>query len=214
MKTGRLQAALDAAQTAFDLDPASPVINNNLAQIYLWLGYDEQALRYSRSAVELGYSGQGNQVEMLTALRRNDIDAIIEFSRADPQSTGGLPDDFLRLMVAVREDESRWPELEAMISAEDFPIPEPVLFKMYLYMGGSQQAMENALKYLGTDDQILDTGDFWTPEGAPLRRLPGFGKLVEGLGLVDYWKQYGWPDDCRPVDEAIQCGFAELRAAG
>ena len=117
-------------------------------------------------------------------------------------------------MVAVREDESRWPELEAMISAEDFPIPEPVLFKMYLYMGGSQQAMENALKYLGTDDQILDTGDFWTPEGAPLRRLPGFGKLVEGLGLVDYWKQYGWPDDCRPVDEAIQCGFAELRAAG
>jgi hypothetical protein len=51
-------------------------------------------------------------------------------------------------------------------------------------------------------------------EGTPLRRLPGFSQLVEKLGLVDYWKQYGWPDDCRPVGEAIQCGFTELRAAG
>jgi tetratricopeptide (TPR) repeat protein len=213
MNTGRLQAALEAAQTAFDLDPASPVINNNLAQIYLLLGYDEQALRYSRSAVELGFTGQGNQVEMLAAFRRNDIDTVIELNRANPGNPV-MPDDFFRLIGAVNEDESRWPEFEAVITAEDFPIPEPGLFKIYLFMGRPQRAMEIALKYLGTDEQILDPSDFWTPEGASLRRLPGFGKLAEGLGLVDYWKQYGWPDDCRPVDEAIQCGFAQMRAAG
>jgi hypothetical protein len=38
--------------------------------------------------------------------------------------------------------------------------------------------------------------------------------LVEDLGLVDYWKQYGWPDDCRPVGEDIQCGLSALAASG
>ena len=212
--TGRLEAALEAAQTAFDLDPASPVINNNLAQVYVRLGYDEQALRYARSAVELGLSNdQGNSVEMLTAFRSNDMDRIIEFNQANPQSTG-LTDDFLRLIGAVREDESRWPEFRAKIDEEDFPIPESGLFTLYLYIGKPKLAMDIALKNIDSDDLNLDPSDLWSLEGAPLRRLPGFSQLVEKLGLVDYWKQYGWPDDCRPVGQAIQCGFAELRAAG
>ena len=214
--TGRLEASLDAAQTAFDLDPASPVINNNLAQVYMTMGYDEQALRYARSAVELGLSmgnDQGNLVEMLIAFRSNDMDRIIEFNQANPQSTG-LPDDFLRLIGAVMHDESRWPELQAKINAEDFPISEPGLFKLYLYIGRSKLALEIALKYVDSDDLNLDPSDLWSLEGAPLRRLPGFSQLVEELDLVDYWKQYGWPDDCRPAGEAIQCGFADLRAAG
>ena len=33
------------------------------------------------------------------------------------------------------------------------------------------------------------------------------------LGLLDYWKQYGWPDDCRPVGDEVQCGFSSLTAA-
>jgi TolB-like protein len=213
--TGRLEASLEAAMTAFDLDPASPVINNNLAQVYVHLGYDEQALRYARSAVELGLSNdQGNSVELLTAFRSNDMDRIIEFNRANPQSTGGLSDDFLRLIGAVREDESRWPELRAKIEAEDFPIPEPGRFTLYLFMGRPKLALEIALKYVESDDLNLDPSVLWSLEGTPLRRLPGFSQLVEKLGLVDYWKQYGWPDDCRPVGEAIQCGFTELRAAG
>ena len=57
-------------------------------------------------------------------------------------------------------------------------------------------------------------GSDWTPEGAPLRRLPGFSKLVEALGLVDYWKQYGWPDDCGPEGDTIQCGLSELSTSG
>jgi hypothetical protein len=37
---------------------------------------------------------------------------------------------------------------------------------------------------------------------------------METLGLVDYWKQYGWPDDCRPAGPDIQCGLLALAAAG
>jgi hypothetical protein len=34
-----------------------------------------------------------------------------------------------------------------------------------------------------------------------MRKLPRFKELVRQIGLVDYWKQYGWPDVCRPFGE-------------
>ena len=69
--------------------------------------------------------------------------------------------------------------------------------------------MEIALEY--PDD--IETDFFWLPEAAGFRRLPDFAVLVEKLGLLEYWKQYGWPDDCRPMGDSLQCGFATLTAA-
>jgi hypothetical protein len=47
----------------------------------------------------------------------------------------------------------------------------------------------------------------WTTEGAGFRKDPRFPKLVERIGLVDYWKQYGYPDRCRAGagDVALVC---------
>ena len=47
-----------------------------------------------------------------------------------------------------------------------------------------------------------------------MRRMPDFGTLMEAIGLVDYWKQYGWPDDCRPAGDSVQCGLLALAGAG
>jgi hypothetical protein len=32
-----------------------------------------------------------------------------------------------------------------------------------------------------------------------VRTLPAFKDLVRELGLVDYWRAYGWSDYCRPL---------------
>ena len=69
--------------------------------------------------------------------------------------------------------------------------------------------MELALKY----PQEIGLDVLGLPEVGAFRRLPGFAELVQKLGLVDYWKQYGWPDDCRPVGDGLQCGFATVMAA-
>ena len=47
----------------------------------------------------------------------------------------------------------------------------------------------------------------WTAEGTGFRKDPRFQKLVERIGLVDYWKQYGYPDRCRAGagDVALVC---------
>ncbi len=46
----------------------------------------------------------------------------------------------------------------------------------------------------------------WSADAAAMRRDPRFGKLAERIGLLDYWKQYGFPDGCRAgQDTPIVC---------
>ena len=39
---------------------------------------------------------------------------------------------------------------------------------------------------------------YWSPAWAPARNTQRFKDWVANVGLVDYWKQHGWPDLCRP----------------
>jgi hypothetical protein len=32
-----------------------------------------------------------------------------------------------------------------------------------------------------------------------VRQLPRFKQFVAEIGLVDYWRQYGWPTLCKPA---------------
>ena len=32
-----------------------------------------------------------------------------------------------------------------------------------------------------------------------VRRLPEFKQFVADVKLVDYWREYGWSDYCRPI---------------
>ena len=52
-----------------------------------------------------------------------------------------------------------------------------------------------------------DLSHVWSPEGRPFRKDKRFGRLAERIGMVDYWKQYGYPDGCRagPTDVELIC---------
>ena len=38
----------------------------------------------------------------------------------------------------------------------------------------------------------------WYPVMSDVRRLPAFKDFVTDIGLVDYWRAYGWADACEP----------------
>jgi TolB-like protein/tetratricopeptide (TPR) repeat protein len=44
-------------------------------------------------------------------------------------------------------------------------------------------------------------GALWYPVMGVVRRLPGFASLMSEVQLAPYWRRYGWPDHCEPVDE-------------
>jgi tetratricopeptide (TPR) repeat protein len=46
----------------------------------------------------------------------------------------------------------------------------------------------------------------WRPVMSDARQLPGFKTLVKDWGFVDYWREYGWGDHCKPIgEEDFEC---------
>jgi len=42
---------------------------------------------------------------------------------------------------------------------------------------------------------------FWQPVFREVRQLDEFKDYMREIGLVAYWREYGWPDLCKPVGE-------------
>ena len=207
---GRLDAALTQAQRALELDPTSPIIAANLAQVYLVKGDDDQALRYSRLAVELGLGQKNIGVEADVARRRGKWDEAKRLFAAQE----GIPKEIrsqIGPIVDALADPALRPRVVATLQAIDpkaWPLQERVM--PYVLLGRTDLAYEVLLDSLDKDHLAwasrLDLSHFWTSEGRPLRTDPRFPKLVERIGMVDYWKQYGYPDSCRAgTDAPIVC---------
>ena len=67
---------------------------------------------------------------------------------------------------------------------------------------------ELALEALSSDVplSVVHLPAFWQPIMSEVRQLPGFKELVRSMGLVEYWRAYGWPDNCAPTgDEDFRC---------
>jgi adenylate cyclase len=46
----------------------------------------------------------------------------------------------------------------------------------------------------------------WGKVNHEVRQLPRFKEFVREIGLVEYWKEYGWPDLCHPLgDDDFEC---------
>jgi hypothetical protein len=67
---------------------------------------------------------------------------------------------------------------------------------------------EFAMKSFERGVKIESSGLFfiWSPVMEKVRQLPRFKAYVKKIGLVDYWKEFGWPDLCHPVgDDDFVC---------
>lgn len=208
-RAGRLQEALEQAQRAFELDPASPVINYNLAQQLLGLGYDERAERQLRSAIELGFdASRDTSVRLILALRRGDMARFAEIGRLDFKHAG-IDEDIVPAVMAAFEDRARIPELEAALDAAGLPIESRG--DLWMLLGEEDRAIQALLAAaeVGASDTMLT----WYPEGRGVRLHPSFAEFAARAGLLDYWQQFGMPDDCRLLDDRLACGFTVVAEA-
>ena len=206
-RVGRLQAGLTQARRAYELDPSSPILAANLGNMLLQLGQDDEALRFVSLASELGLSKKEYGVEATVAIRRGDwVDARRLMGEID-----NIPDEIKpeaqRFVDALADPKLR-PEVVAGMRAIDPKIaPQAFFIGPYLQLG------EVDLVFRILDDELRndanswvnnwDLGHVWTPEGRRFRTDKRFGPLAERIGMVDYWKQYGYPDGCRAGTDAV-----------
>jgi hypothetical protein len=88
--------------------------------------------------------------------------------------------------------------------------PQSKLVGTYLQLGDTDRAYQIMFETLDKNRlawmQDWSLAMAWSVEGSAMRKDPRFGELAERIGLLDYWKQYGFPDGCRAgKDTPIVC---------
>jgi len=209
-RVGRLQQAREQAQRAYELDPTSPIIAANLAGMYLMLGEDDQALRLSRVATELGLGSKQLGVEAEVAMRRGQWDEAKRLIAAQEHLPDELRPFIGRFVDAVADPALRPQVIAEMRTLDPAVAPQLQLVQPYFDLGAVDLVYNLLFEALDKDPDVWtrdwDTTIAWGPKGAAFRRHPRFGELASRIGLVDYWKQYGYPDGCRPgADQPVVC---------
>jgi TolB-like protein/Flp pilus assembly protein TadD len=209
-KVGRLDAALEQARRAFELDPSSPILASNLANAYLLRGEGAQAVRYTKLAQQLGLDNRKNGVEAMVALydhRWDDAKKLFAAQDLPPEIKPLIPP-----WVDAIADPSKRPQVVKAMQALDPQIAAQTdLIQPYLQMEQVDLVYRIMFDALEKDRMSWVHGwevmHVWSTDAAAFRRDPRFGQLTQRMGLVDYWKQYGYPDRCRagPDDAPLVC---------
>lgn len=206
VSVGRIRDALDETLIAYQLDPLHPGTNSMLARIYWVLNDTRNALKYGAAAAELGGS-TGFRIQMLVNLRLGEFDRAIEFAEQYDELEEELedaPESILTLFVEAKMDAAKKPLLLETLEENETILHFRLSLLAYVGFGRIDDAFRVANMYRDSDL----TGDWivlWEPEMAAFRQDPRFAKLATELGLLDYWREHGWPDACQPAGDSLIC---------
>jgi len=218
---GRLHAARSRLEDSYSLAPADGFTVSELMLTSSLLGLDQDVARYAQLWQALG--DRSLKWDLLIASARAAARGG-RYAEASRQASDALPKSLVRaggtaalemaysalanpsLRPAARQSLER---LLPRLQGEDVDARTKGFFLSLLVMLG---ALDPAYALA---DQLLDSrpatrwnadwSDLWLPEMRPFRQDSRFQRLVERLGLIDYWRQYGPPDECDLRDRTLRC---------
>ncbi|MGB5544839.1 MAG: winged helix-turn-helix domain-containing protein [Gammaproteobacteria bacterium] len=202
----KVEASLDAALRAKELDALSPVVNDRLAVAYLWNDMDELANRQFQLASELGLAPSANpEANLVLLLRIGDYDAARSIMSV-MQRMLGRSTEWMDIFIAALKDPALRPEAVLAIqqAADAREISPRYLYGLWLYLGETDRALEVAFQLLN-DPPGFAVEFLFARENQSMRRQARFGELIAAIGLDRYWDAHGWPAFCRRQAASIQC---------
>lgn len=198
MKVGRCAEALGLLERARLLDPLRPDIASQLAHAYLLNGRVEEAVKESERAWELEPSPNPvfAMIGLESALGRRDSVAVRRWlERVLSRSTGGWHASFSLVRATLGDEIALRAALRNAFKQDDGSSGGDYWIANWAAYAGDTRLALDALS------RSPDSYNLWSPLMADVRRQPGFIEVLDGLHLVDYWREFGWPDRCRPRGE-------------
>ena len=220
--TGRLRLARQQAQRAFELAPANWLGALDLAGANSLMGFDGEALRYAGTAIELGYPAEVAplpEVRSDAALRAGKFAEAAQFLApvlpADIQAIGGreVIDQVFSAFADGGRRAAAVAALDAMLAKVDVTAIDPytigTLMMCYTKLGSLDRAFAIGDQWVTHAKSQGLVGPAWAvvwkPEMRAFRMDPRFQAFATHLGFMDYWKEYGPPDDCELTDGKLTC---------
>jgi TolB-like protein len=210
MELGRLHEGLEETLIAYQLDPLHPATNVNLGMIYFYLNDTSNALKYGAAAWDLGHWG-GLYVQAWVNLRIGEFDLAIRLAEQFYKSLAEVVDNpqiplLSKMLIEANVDAAKRPLFLEMLTEHETPRAFWILLPGYVGFDQINDAYRVA--NMASDSESPYSGKWfylWRPDIAPFRQDPRFAKFVAELGMVDYWREYGWPDVCQPEGDSVIC---------
>jgi len=223
--TGRLRAALHAAQEARRLAPAMPLAAMHVANASAHLGQDSDVLANVQLAADLGMPRSTLPLPFLEATvamnagRHAEAAEFVNSVLPPPvHEAGGAA--VVRLVYAAaagvadkRAAIEALQTLRAGAAREVMARTTMMMLSTYWFtrLGALDLAYELAhvglheLETTGVLPGAIGVQNCWLPDMRPFRMDPRFQTYVKRLGLMDFWRQYGPPDNCDLKDGELIC---------
>jgi TolB-like protein/DNA-binding winged helix-turn-helix (wHTH) protein len=192
---GRVRESIPLMERWRRLHPNASGVAIHLATTYGATGKFEAAFAEAERATAIpGYGEHGPLTGMIVAMGAGDANRLAHWLERRIAVTEADYRGFLEFLAeSIGQPGEALPYLQATMDATDRYDYDIALWAAW---HGDEELALQALR------RSNGTFAFWLPHMAPVRRTPGFVRLVEDFGLVDYWRAYEWGDFCRPANGA------------
>ncbi len=223
--TGKLRAALRASEEGYRLAPMLPLSAMGIAIGHNFLGQDSDALAYTQITVDLGMPRSTPPLPFIDAAAAMNAGRYAEAAEhmnsvlaSSVLEAGGAA--VVRLIYAAAagaaDKRAAIESLQALrVGAAREEMTHPMMVMLatvwFTRLGNLDLAYELAhaglqeLETTGILRGAISLATCWLPEMRPFRKDSRFQSYVTRLGLMEYWKQYGPPDDCDLEDGKLSC---------
>jgi TolB-like protein/DNA-binding SARP family transcriptional activator len=206
---------LNARALAIDPDDPNLLLNKN--QLLHDRGYLKQALAMSQRAALLEPNGaryktrmawdlwlNGRSDEVLKILEPQGKDTFVARIYAEQGRYGEAADILLSNKGEERYERNTLEAAARLLrngpakpSSESMP-KLGQLYWVYFFAGAPEHMLDwnEQLQKIGYWAPVYP---LWAPRYASIRKTERFKNYIRSLGFVDYWRQHGWPDLCRPL---------------
>jgi TolB-like protein len=182
---GFLDRALVDTDQCLAIDPAYGNCLRWKALNLLFQGDVGTALDLYEQGMARGFPhNRGNSfIEPLTR-RGNRIAAILLMRDME------LPLEVQQMVFATLHDGKAPPDVAALIQRH--PGMERAQFQISMLLRDYERAADHV-------DKSLTQVEYWDPAFEGLRASPAFKRILEQVGVPAYWREHGYPPQCRPV---------------
>lgn len=154
---------------------------------------------------ELNPAWWGDQINIFLALGRDEpLEDIADLN---------IPPDLKNLLHRIDDRAALAAAVDAYV---DSPQKFPAATLYYAAFAAKLDDQELAVQLLRSALEDVWTSLFWLwlPVFDEARQLDSFKQLLRESGVVDYWRQHGWPKVCQPQGEDFSCEWSARPAAG